>query len=233
MVGTDIRTSPSHPGKVSCEYCSEWSKTPWFLAKNLPQHLKCASHLKPAGEEQAKREMREILDRHRAEDLERLQRSGDQYAPLSHVGQPERPVPAKPLPEANEVQMWDDFELDQFGSSLLDPNAADQFNPTEQQEAKFYRVLNRAEVNFDPTRWGFDEFNVECDVDETLTNVMRDLGQLQKNFTLESMRLTGQPDLDDSLEEDDVLAGVGLSHPGGPRETDEWFPYPNKTASVS
>ena len=203
------------------------------MAKNLPQHLKCASHLKSAGEEQAKREAREILDRRRAEDLERLRQSGDQYAPLSHVGQSEPPVPARLLPEADELQMWDDFELDRFGESLRDPNAADQFDPTEQQEAEFYKILNRTEVNFDPIEWGFDEFNLECDVDKTLTNVMRDLGQLQRGFTRNLMMLTVQPDLDDSLEEDDVLAGVGLSHPGGPREQDEWFPYPNKTVSMS
>jgi len=47
------------------------------------------------------------------------------------------------------------------------------------------------------------------------------------------MVLTIEIDLNDSLEEGDVLAGVGLSHPGGPREPDEWFPYPNKTVSAS
>ena len=177
-VDADIKTSESHPGKVSCEYCSGWSKTPWFLAKNLPQHLKCASHVKSAGEELAKRETREILDRQRAEDLERLRRSGDQYASLSHARQPEPPVPTKPLPEDAELQMWDDFELDRLGTSLLDPNSTDQFDPTEQQEAEFYKALNRAEADLDPTGWGFDdEFNVERDIDDTLTNVMRDLGQ--------------------------------------------------------
>ena len=183
-VTTDIKTSASHPGKVSCEYCSGWSKTPWFLAKNLPQHLKCASHLKSAGEERERRETREALDRLRAQDLERLQRSGHQPVLLSHAMQREPPGPSKPPPELNEQQMWDDFELDRPSASLLDPNSTDQFDPMEQQEAEFYKVLNRAETNFDLTAWGLDEFNIERDVDDTLTNVMRDLGQMQR-FTLE------------------------------------------------
>jgi len=232
MVVIDIRTSASQPGKVSCEYCSAWSKTPWFLAKNLPQHLKCASHLKSAGEECEKREIREALNRLRAQDLERLQRSGHQYAPLSHVRQPEPPGLSKPPPELDEQQMWNDFELDRPNASLLNPNSEDQHDPMEQKEAEFYKVLNRAETNFDLTGWGFDEFNIERDVDETLTNVMRDLGQMQR-FTLEFDGIHNQLDLDDSLEEDDVLAGIGLSHPGGPQEPDEWFPYPNKIVSVT
>ena len=173
MVGTDIKTSTSYPGKVSCEYCSGCSR--WFLAKNLPQHLKCPSHLKSAGEEQAKRETKEALDRLRAEDLERLRQPGHQYASLSHARQPEPPVPINPLPEADELQMWDDFELDRPGASLLDLNV-DQFDPAERQEAEFYKLLGRAERDFDLSGWGFDEFNIERDVDETLTNVMRDLG---------------------------------------------------------
>ena len=55
------------------------------------------------------------------------------------------------------------------------------------------------------------------------------------NFlSLESDDIHIELDLNNTLEEDDVLAGVGLSHPGGPREreTDEWFPYPNKTVGL-
>ena len=46
------------------------------------------------------------------------------------------------------------------------------------------------------------------------------------------MELTAQLDLDDSLAEDNVLAGVGLSHPDSSGETEEWFPYPSKTIGV-
>jgi len=74
--------------------------------------------------------------------------------------------------------MWDDFELDRPSASLVDPNSADQFDPMEQKEAEFYKVLNRAETDFDLAGWGFDEFNIERDVDDTLTNVMQDLGQI-------------------------------------------------------
>lgn len=173
----DIKESPSHPGKVSCEYCAGCSKTPWFLAKNLSQHLKCASHIKSASEEQARREVKELFNRRRAQDLERLQRSEYQYAPLSHLGQHEVPVPITPLPETGEQQMWDEFELDQSSASLLDVNSTDQFNPTERQEAEFYRALDSAKMNFDPAGWGFGEFNIGRDVDDTLTNVMQNLGQ--------------------------------------------------------
>ena len=83
MVLTDIKTSTLHPGKVSCEYCAGYSKTPWFLAKNPQQHLKCASHPKSANEERARREMKELLDRLHAQELDRLQQSGCQYAPAA------------------------------------------------------------------------------------------------------------------------------------------------------
>jgi len=181
---TDIKTSVSQPGKVSCEFCAGYSKTPWFLVKNLPQHLKCASHIKSAGEEQARREAKELLDRLRAEDLERLQQTDFQYAPLSHSRQAEAPIPRKPPPDTDEQQMWDAFELDQSGESLLDANPTDQSNPMEQREAEFYKALDRAEMNSNPTEWGFEEFSVECDVDETLTNVMQDLGQSRGGFVL-------------------------------------------------
>jgi len=182
----DIKTSMLQPGKVSCEYCAGHSKTPWFLAKNLPHHLTCASHLKSAGEEQARQEANKRLDLLRTKDLERLERSEYQYAPLSHSRQLEVPAPMKPLPEIGEQEMWDDLELDRSGASLLDMNSAGQLNPSQQQEIEFYKALDRAEANFDSTGWGFEEFDVECDVDETLTNVMQDLGQLQKDFVPES-----------------------------------------------
>lgn len=181
MVLTGIKTSTLHPGKVTCEYCAGCSKTPWFLAKNLQQHLKCASHLKSAGEEQVRRETKEFLDRLHAQDLERLRQSDYEYAPLSHPGQPEVPVLKKHQPKMNEQQMWDDFELDQSNASFLNVDSTDQFNPTEQREAEFYRILDRAEMSFDPTGWGFEEFDAERDVDETLTNVMQNFGQSQKS----------------------------------------------------
>lgn len=46
------------------------------------------------------------------------------------------------------------------------------------------------------------------------------------------MMLTVKLDLDGSLAEDDVLAGIGLSNPNGPGDPDEWFPYPTKTVSI-
>lgn len=150
------------------------------MVKNLSQHLKCASHLKSAGEEQARRETKEVLDRLRVEDLERLQRSENQYASLSGVRQTEVPVPVNPPPDVGEQQMWDDLELDQPSAPLLDTSPA---NPTEQQEAEFYRVLDRAGVSVDPTEWGFNEFDVERDVDETLTNVMENLGSLRRMYS--------------------------------------------------
>lgn len=187
MVPTDIKTSTLHPGKVSCEYCAGYSKMPWFLAKNLPQHLKCASHLKSANEERARQETKEILDRLRAQDLERLQQSGHQYAPLSHLERPEAPVPTKLPLDIGEQQMWDDFELDRSNALLLDVGSADQFNPMEQHEVEFYRIMDRAEMDSDLTGWGFKEFDAERDVDETLTNVMQSFGESRKGFrTLES-----------------------------------------------
>ena len=183
---TDIKTSTRDPERVSCEYCAGHSKTPWFLAKNLPQHLKCPSHLKSASEEQARRETKECLDRLRAQDLERLRQSEHQHALLSHSGQPEVLVSQKLPPEIGEQQMWDDFELDRSDASLLEMNATDQSNPMEREEAEFYRALDRAETNLDSSDWGFDRFNTENDVDETLTNIMQNLGQSQKVFVLES-----------------------------------------------
>ena len=188
---TDVQVSGSHPGRVSCEYCAGHSKTPWFLAKNLPQHLKCASHLKSVGEEQARRKTKEHLDRLRAQDLERFQKSEHQYAQLSCSGQPEVQVPTKPPPGIGEQQMWEDFELDRSDVSLLDTDRGDQFNPMEQHEAKFYRALDRAGMNSDPTGWDFEEFATECDVDETLTKVMQDLGQLRKGFVSQFDRAHG------------------------------------------
>lgn len=83
--------------------------------------------------------------------------------------------------------MWDDFELDRSDASQLDANSLiDQFNPTKQCEAEFYRRLDRAETNLDPTGWGFEEFDIEQDVDETLTNVMQHLSQSQRGFVPES-----------------------------------------------
>ena len=76
--------------------------------------------------------------------------------------------------------MWDNFELGRLGASLLDMDLADQFDPTEQREAEFYRALDRADMSLNPTGWGFEEFDVKCDANETLTNVMQDLGQLQR-----------------------------------------------------
>ena len=178
---TDIKTSALHPGKVSCEYCVGCSKTPWFLAKNLKQHLKCASHIKSTGEEQARQETKELLDRLHAQDLERLQQSGYQYAPVSHLRQPEIPVPTKLPPEIGEQQMWDDFELDRSDASPPDADSTDQFKPTE-HEAEFYRMMDRAGTNFDSTGWGFDKFDAERDIDETLTNVMQNFGQSHKGF---------------------------------------------------
>lgn len=85
------------------------------------------------------------------------------------------------LPSENgEQQMWDDFELGRSGASLLDMDLTDRFDPTEQREAEFYRALDRADMNLDPNGQGFEEFDVERGVDETLTNVMQDLGQLQR-----------------------------------------------------
>jgi len=121
--------------------------------------------------------MKELLDHRRTRDLEQLQQSEYQYAPLLHSGQPEIPLLTKLPPETDEQQMWDDFELDRSNTSILGVNSTDRLDPTEQQEAEFYRALDRAKMNFDPTGWGFEEFGIQCDVDETLTNVMQNLGQ--------------------------------------------------------
>ena len=202
------------------------------MAKNLPQHLKCASHLKSADEEQVRRDTKELLDNLRAQDVTRLQQTAEhQYATLSYSRQLKVPAPTKHLPEIDEQQMWDGFESDQSSASPLDVSSTDQLNPTEQQEAEFYRALDKVGMSFDPTRWGFEEFDVERDVDETLTNVMQNLSQSRKALFCNMMRLTTKPDLDDSLTEDDFLTDVGLGHPGGSWESDKWFPYPNKTIS--
>jgi hypothetical protein len=149
----DIKTSTSHPGKVSCEYCMNRSKTPWFLAKNLPQHLKCPSHLKAMGEEQAKRETKELLDQVRLEDRERLRRSEHQYALLSHSRQLGILGPTESPPEIDEQELWDEFESGQSRTLLLDANSASKFDAV--QEAEFNRALDRAEVNDSFSRMGF------------------------------------------------------------------------------
>ena len=153
-----------------------WSKAPWFLAKNLPQHLKCASHIKSVGEERARRDTQEHLDRLRAEDLERLRQPAYQYELLSHPNQPNILVPATPPPDIEEQQMWDDFDFDQSGESLRHANPGDQVNPIDQEEIEFYRTLDRASADFDLSGKGLDEFDIVQDVDETLTNVMGDPG---------------------------------------------------------
>ena len=43
----------------------------------------------------------------------------------------------------------------------------------EWHEAEFYRNLDRAGINFNPAGQGFDEFDIEHDVDETLTNIVK------------------------------------------------------------
>lgn len=183
---TVIQVSKSHPGRVSCKYCVGHSKNPWFLAKNLPQHLKCASHLKSVGEEQVRQETKDLLDHLHAPDLEQFQRSKFQYAPLSGSGQPEVPVPMKPPPEIGEEGMWEDIELDRPNASLFDANWTDPSNPMEQQEAIFYRALDRTGTTLDLTTWGSNAFDIECDVDETLTQVMQDLGSSKKGIVSES-----------------------------------------------
>ena len=175
-VPKDISTSLVYPGRVSCKYCAAWSKTPWFLAKNLPQHLKCASHIKSASEEQARRETQEHHDRLRAEDHERLRQPTYQYALLSHPNQPKVPLPEMPLPDTNEQQMWDDFDFDRLGEPLQCPNLGGQVNPIEREEAEFYRALDRDGADLSSSGKGFDEWDIVQDVDETLTNVMEDLG---------------------------------------------------------
>lgn len=159
---------------MSCNYCVAWSKTPWFLAKNLPQHLKCASHIKSVGEEQVRQETRERLDRLRAEDLERLRQPAYQYAQLSRPNQPEVPVPVAPPPDVNEQRMWDDFDFDQSDESLRHINPVD---PAGREEAEFYRTLDGASMDYDLAGKGFEEFDIVQDTDETLTNIMGDPGQ--------------------------------------------------------
>jgi hypothetical protein len=177
IVAAGIETSIYQPGKVRCKYCKGRSGNPWFLAKNVPGHLACASHLKSAKEEQVRRETREQLDHLRTQDHERFRQTGFQYVQLSHPRQPEVPVPMNPSPEIGEQEMWEDFELDRSSTSLLDAARADRLNPMERQEVDFYQTLDRADRNCDTTAWDLEEFDVECDVDETLTNIMRDLGQ--------------------------------------------------------
>ena len=111
-VSIDIRTSPSHPGKASCEYCATYSKKPWFLAKNLPQHLKCASHIKSAVEGTW-----ECLSHIRSEELKRLQRLGDQYALPSRPNRPKASVRTKPPPGTDEQRMWDEYDFAQLSES--------------------------------------------------------------------------------------------------------------------
>jgi hypothetical protein len=81
------------------------------LAKNLPQHINCSSHIKAAGEERAKQETKELLDWLHAQDLKQLQRSEYQYVPLLHSRQLKVPVPTKRVPEIGKQEMWDEFDL--------------------------------------------------------------------------------------------------------------------------
>jgi hypothetical protein len=177
----DIKTSASQPGKVSCVYCATHSRTPWFLEKNLSHHLNRPSHLKAVAEAQAKQETKEIVDRLRDEGLQQLQESGHFYAQLSHSRQLGIPPAMIPPQGVDEKEMWDDFELDRSNPSFLDASVASQYSPSEQNEIEFNRALDRAEAG-DPTEWGFEDFDTECDVDETLTNVMQNLGQSQMVF---------------------------------------------------
>ena len=83
------------------------------------------------------------------------------------------------LPGDCERQMWHDFDMDRSDTSLLDADWTLQRDPMEQREAEFNKALDRAEMNFDPTSWDYEEFDITRDVDETLTNIMEDLGLLQ------------------------------------------------------
>jgi hypothetical protein len=89
IVAAGIETSIYQPGKVHCKYCKGRSGNPWFLAKNVPGHLACASHLKSAKEEQVRRETREQLDHLPTQDHKRFRQTGFQYVQLSHPRQPE------------------------------------------------------------------------------------------------------------------------------------------------
>ena len=141
------------------------------MEKNLSHHLNRPSHLKAVAEAETKQETLEILDRLRNKGLQRLQESGQFYAELSRSNQLEVPPTTIPLLEANEQEMWDEFELERSNTSLLD---ASQYDPSERREIEFNRVLDRAEAG-GSTEWDFEGFDIECDVDETLTNVMQNL----------------------------------------------------------
>ena len=179
-----------------------------------------------------KQETKEITDHLREEGLERLQESGHRYAQLSHLRQPEVPTTTRPPPEIDEQRMWDEFESDRLDTSLPDANAANQFNLAQWHEIEFNRTLDRAETS-NSTEWGTEDFGIECDVDETLTNVMQDLGQSLNPFFLGPDKLTTSPDPNNSLAEEVALADIGLSNSESTLKSDEWFPYPNKIVSVS
>ena len=125
-----------------------------------------------------RRETKELLDDLCAQDVMQLQQSAEhQYATISYSRQPEVPAPTKFSPKIDEQRMWDDFESDQSSTPPLDVSSTDQLDPMERQEVEFYRALDKVCMDFDPTGWGFEDFDVEHEVDETLTNVMQNLGQ--------------------------------------------------------
>ena len=163
-------------GKWAVSIVQHGPRHPGFSQKNLPQHLKCASHIKSVGVEQAWRETQEHLNCLHAKDLEWLWQPAYQYGLLLHPNQPNILVPAMPLSNADEQQMWDDFDFDQSGKLLHCANLGDQVNPIDQEEIEFYRTLDRASADSDLSGKGFDEFNIVQDMDETLTNVMGDPG---------------------------------------------------------
>jgi hypothetical protein len=105
------------------------------------------------GEEQAKRETKELLDQVRIEDRERLRRSEHQYALLSHSRQLGILGPTESPPEIDEQELWDEFESGQSRTLLLDANSASKFDAV--QEAELNRALDRAEVNDSFSRMGF------------------------------------------------------------------------------
>ena len=134
--------------------------------------------------ERARQEKREHLNRLRAKDLERLRQPAYQYAVLSHPNQSEVSVPVMPPLDVDEQGMWDDFDFDQLGELLRCVNPGDRVNPVERGEAEFYKALDRAGMNFDPSGKGFEEFDIVKDVDETLTNIMQDLGESKNTFAV-------------------------------------------------
>jgi len=119
-----------------------------------------------------------------------------------------------------EREMWEKFEMDGFGhtDSLFDSDGPDE-DKTIDAALQYFQAINLGTVG--PT----DSNSFYDDGDETITNTMRDIGNIaQCPSSLAVLRMVVGPDDDDMKQAFWASTNASSSTQAHP----EWFPYPSK-----